>query len=218
MDKIDKMKVLLADAHIIFRKGLREIIEKQSDMTVVGEAEDGIEAVEKAAELTPDIILMDVKMPRLDGLEATHLITKRDSETKIIMLTMYLEEGYVVEAIKAGARGYIPKDADLERMLEVIRAVHRGEARIDPAIASRALVKLCQETEDPRRSISLTKREKEILSFVVRGATNSEIAEELLLSEQTIKNRLSGIFKKLGVRNRTEAAVYAVQEGLLIPS
>jgi len=215
---MDKMKVLLADDHAIFRKGLREIIEKQSDMTVVGEAEDGIEAVEKAAELTPDIILMDVKMPRLDGLEATHLITNRDSEAKIIMLTMYLEDGYVVEAIKAGARGYIPKDTDLERMLEVIRAVHRGEARIDPAIASRALVKLCQETEDSPRSISLTKREKEILSFVVRGATNSEIAEELLLSEQTIKNRLSGIFKKLGVRNRTEAAVYAVQEGLLIPS
>ena len=212
------IRILLADDHAIFRKGLREIIDKQSDMTVVGEAEDGVEAVSKAEELAPDIILMDLKMPRLDGIGATRLITERDPEAKIIILTMYLEDEYVSEAIKAGVRGYVLKDAGLEKMLEAIRAVHRGEVRIDSDMASKALMRLCQEAEDPQeRIISLTKREKEILSLVIKGATNKEIAEGLLVSEQTVRNRLSGIFRKLGVRNRTEAAVYAVRDGLFIP-
>ncbi len=211
-----KIRVLLADDHTIFRKGLREIIDQQSDMTVVGEAKDGVEAVNNAEELAPDIILMDIKMPRLDGIGAAHLIIERDPEVSVIILTIYLEDEYVFEAIRAGAHGYILKDAGLEKMLEAIRAVHCGEIRIDPTIASKALMKLCLEAEDPQeRIISLTKREKEILSFVVKGARNREIAEELLLSEQTVRNRLSGIFKKLGVRNRTEAALYAVREGLL---
>jgi NarL family two-component system response regulator LiaR len=213
------IRILLADDHAIFRKGLREILDKQSDMTVVGEAEDGVEAVSKAEKLAPDAILMDLKMPRLDGIAAARLIIGRDPEAKIIILTMYLQEEYVSEAAKAGARGYILKDADLEEMLEAIRAVDRGEVRIDPAMASKALVKLCQETEDSqKRIISLTEREKEVLSFVARGATNSQIAQELLLSERTVENHLSAVFKKLGVRNRTEAAVCAVQEGLFIPT
>jgi DNA-binding NarL/FixJ family response regulator len=213
-----EIRIILADDHDIFRKGLREIIDKQSDMTVVGEARDGVEAVSKAEELEPDIILMDLKMPRLDGIGATCLITERDPEAKIIILTMYLEVEYVSEAIKAGVRGYIFKDAGLEKMLEAIRAVHRGEVRIDPDMASKALMMLCQETEDPQeRIISLTEREKEILSLVIKGATNREIAEGLLVSEQTVRNRLSGIFRKLGVKNRTEAAVCAVRDGLFIP-
>jgi NarL family two-component system response regulator LiaR len=216
---MEKIRVLPADAHAIFRKGLREILDKQPDMTVVGEAEDGVEVVSKAEELVPDIVLMEVRMPGLDGIGAAHLITERDRGVKIIILTMYANEEYVAEAIKAGARGYILKDTGLERMLEAIRAVHRGEVRIDPGMASKALMKLCQEDENPQeRIISLTKREKEVLSFVVRGATNKEIAQGLSLSEQTVGNRLSGIFKKLGVRNRTEAAIYAVQEGLVIPT
>jgi DNA-binding NarL/FixJ family response regulator len=214
----EKIRVLLADDHAIFRKGLREIIDKQSDMTVVGEAKDGVEAVSKAEELAPDIILMDIEMPRLDGIGAAHLITERDPEAKIIILTMYLEVEYVSGATKAGARGYILKDAGLGKMLEAIRAVHRGEVRIDPAMASKALVKLCQETEDSQeRIISLTEREKEVLSFVVKGATNGQIAQRLLLSERTVDNHLSAILRKLGVRNRTQAAIYAVQEGLFIP-
>ncbi|MBM4466801.1 MAG: response regulator transcription factor [Chloroflexi bacterium] len=213
------MRVLLADDHAIFRKGLREILDKESDMTVVGEAQDGVEAVSKAEELAPDVILMDLKMPRLDGIGATRLITERDPEARIIILTMYLEEEYVSEASKAGVRGYILKGADLETMLEAIRAVHRGEVRIDPAMASKVLVKLCQEAEDTQeRIISLTEREKEILSFVVKGDTNSQIAQRLLLSERTVDNHISAILRKLGVRNRTQAAVYAVRGGLLIPT
>jgi DNA-binding NarL/FixJ family response regulator len=213
-----RIRILLADDHTIFREALREILDRQSDMTVVGEAKDGVEAVSKAEELAPDVILMDLKMPRLDGIAAAHLITERDSEAKIIILTMYLEVEYVSGATKAGARGYILKDAGLEKMLEAIQAVHRDEVRIDSAMASKALVKLCQETEDSQeRIISLTEREKEVLSFVVKGATNSQIAQRLLLSERTVENHLSAVFKKLGVRNRTEAAVYAVRDGLFIP-
>ena len=213
-----KTRVLLADDHATFRKGLREIIDKQSDVTVVGEAEDGVEAVSKAEELAPDVILMDIRMPRLGGIEATHLIKERVREANIIILTMYLEEVYLSEAIKAGARGYILKDSGLEKTLEAIRAVHRGEVRIDSGMASKALMKLCRETENlQEHTIGLTEREKEILSFVAKGATNAEIAKGLSLSEQTIGNRLSGIFKKLGVRNRTEAAIYAMREGLLMP-
>jgi DNA-binding NarL/FixJ family response regulator len=212
-----EIRILLADDHDIFRKGLREILDKQSDMTVVGEARDGVEAVSKAEELAPDVILMDIRMPHLDGIAAARLITERDPEAKVIILTMYLEVEYVSEATKAGVRGYILKDAGLGKMLEAIRAVHRGEVRIDPAMASKALVKLCQETEDSqKRIISLTEREKEVLSFVARGATNSQIAQELLLSERTVENHLSAVFKKLGVRNRTEAAVCAVHAGLFI--
>jgi len=211
---VEKIRVLLADDHAIFRKGLREILDKESDMTVVGEAQDGVEAVSKAEELAPDVILMDLKMPRLDGIGATRLITERDPEARIIILTMYLEEEYVSEASKAGVRGYILKGADLETMLEAIRAVHRGEVRIDPAMASKVLVKLCQEAEDTQeRIISLTEREKEILSFVVKGDTNSQIAQRLLLSERTVDNHISAILRKLGVRNRTQAAVYAVRGG-----
>jgi len=213
-----EIRILLADDHIIFRKSLREIINGQSDMTVVGEAQDGVETVNKAEELAPDIILMDLEMPGLDGIEVTRLIAERDLGINIIILTMHVEATYVLEAIKAGARGYMPKDAGLQRMLETIRTVHRGEVSIHPAVASKALMKLCRETESPQDCVfSLTEREQELLSFVARGATNREIAQGLLLSEHTVGNRLSGIFKKLGVRNRTEAAVHVVREGLLVP-
>jgi len=213
-----EIRILLADDHIIFRKSLREIINGQSDMTVVGEAQDGVETVNKAEELAPDIILMDLEMPGLDGIEVTRLIAERDLGINIIILTMHVEATYVLEAIKAGARGYVLKDAGRQRMLETIRAVHRGEVSIHPAVASKALMKLCRETESPQDCVfSLTEREQELLSFVARGATNREIAQGLLLSEHTVGNRLSGIFKKLGVRNRTEAAVHVVREGLLVP-
>jgi len=211
-----KIRVLLADSYTLFRKGLRQIIAEQSDMTVVGEASDGIEAVHKTQELAPDIVLMEIEMPGLDGIGAAQMIREQARGVGIIVLTIHLEDEYVLAAVKAGAQGYISKRADPEQVLEAIRAVHSGEVRIDPAIASKVLTKLCREGEASQEHLlSLTRREEDILSCVVKGATNREIGEELLLSERTVRNRLSGIFKKLGVRNRTEAALYAVQEGLL---
>jgi NarL family two-component system response regulator LiaR len=214
---MQKMRILLADDHTIFRKGLREIINKQSDMTVVGEAKDGVEAVNKAEELTPDIILMDISMPILDGVKATRLIKSQDEQVGIVMLTMYRNDQYVFEAIKAGARGYILKDADLDDLLGAIRNVHRGEPMIDPSIAGRVLVEFCKLTKDQQNQdfLDLSKRETEILQLVAQGATNKQIAEKLFISEYTVRNALSIIFQKLHVNSRTEAAVYALQEGLL---
>ncbi len=213
---MEKIRVLLADDHTIFREGLRDIIDSQSDMVVVGEAEDGVEAVNQAEELAPDVILMDVRMPRLGGIEATHLIRERVPEANVIILTMYAKDEYFREALQAGMRGYILKDVGVGGMLQAIRAVHGGEVSIDPSLASRALTKLCREAEDLEGiGPDLDARDKEILSLVVKGATNREIAEGLLISEQTVRNRLSSLFKKLKVRNRTEAAVYAVREGLV---
>jgi len=216
---MQKTRLLLADDHTIFRKALREFIDRQNDMTVVGEAKDGVEAVKRAEELAPDIILMDIKMPILDGVKATRLITAQDGGVGIVILTVYRDDEYVFEAVKAGAKGYILKDADLDELLNTIRSVHRGEPIIDPAMAGRVLVEFCR----PRRgqegadSLDLSEREKEILQLVAKGATNREIAGKLFLSEYTVRNALSIIFQKLHVNNRTEAAVCALREGLLRP-
>ena len=214
---MQKTRLLLADDHTIFRKGLREIIDKQSDMTVVGEAKDGIEAVRKAEELTPDIILMDIRMPMLDGVKATGLIMAQDEGVGIVILTMYGDEEHVFEAIRAGAKGYILKDATLNDLLRAIRSVHRGEPIIDPGMAGRVLVEFCsaRRGEEAANFLDLSQRETEILQLVAKGATNREIAAKLFLSEYTVRNTLSIIFQKLHVNNRTEAAVCALREGLL---
>lgn len=212
-----KIRVLLADDHTIFRKGLREIIEKQGDMTVVGEAKDGFEAVNKTKELAPDVILMDISMPSLDGVNATRLIRRQNEQVGIVMLTMYRDNAYVFEAIKAGAQGYIVKDADLSELLKAIRSIHRGEPVIDSSIAGRVLVEFCKPTRSQKTQdfLRLSDRETKILQLVAQGATNKEIAEQLFISEHTVRNTLSIIFEKLHVNSRTEAAVQAVQEGLL---
>lgn len=212
-----KIRILLADDHTIFRKGLREIIGRQRDMTVAGEAKDGIEAVNKAEELAPDIILMDISMPILDGVKATRLIRDQDEQVGIVMLTMYRDDQFVFEAIKAGAQGYILKDADLDGLLKAIRSVHRGEPLIDSSIAGRVLVEFFKRTRGQERNdfLDLSKREKEILQLVAQGATNKDVAAKLFLSEHTVRNALSIIFQKLHVNNRTEAVVYALREGLL---
>lgn len=212
-----EIRVLLADDHAIFREGLRAILDQQRDIVVVGEAADGVEAVMKAAEVAPDIILMDINMPGRDGVEASRLITARDQRVGIIILTMYREEEYAFEAIKAGARGYVVKDSRARELLKTIRAVHRGEALIDPAIATRLLEEFRRLAEGrPRKEfLDLNEQEVEILRLVAQGATNKDIAAALFLSEQTVKNKLSIIFQKLHVNNRAEAAASAIREGLI---
>jgi NarL family two-component system response regulator LiaR len=214
---MQKIRVLLADDHTIFRKGLQEIINKQSDMTVVGEARDGVEAVSKAEELASDVILMDISMPILDGVKATRLIRGQDEQVGIVMLTMYGDDQYVFEAIKAGAQGYILKDADLDELLKAIRSVHRGEPLIDSSIAGRVLVEFGRLTRDQQNQdfLDLSQRETEILQLVAQGTTNKEIAEKLFISEYTVRNALSIIFQKLHVNSRTEAVAHALREGLI---
>ena len=214
---MQKIRILLADDHTIFRKGLQEIINKQSDMTVVGEARDGVDAVNRAEELAPDIILMDISMPILDGVKATRLIRDQDEQVGIVMLTMYGDNQYVFEAIKAGAQGYILKDADLDELLKAIRGVHRGQPMIDSSIAGRVLVEFGKLTRDQQNQdfLDLSERETEILQLVAKGTTNKDIAEKLFISEYTVRNALSIIFQKLHVNSRTEAVAHALREGLI---
>jgi NarL family two-component system response regulator LiaR len=207
----------MADDHAMFREGLRTILERQKDIVVVGEAGDGAEAVKKVAEVAPDVVLMDINMPVMDGVEASRQITAQDQRVGIIILTMYREDKYVFEAVKAGARGYVVKHARSSEVLKAIRAVHRGEALIDPAMASKLLEEFRRlaEGRSGQGFLDLSEREVEILRLVAEGATNEEIATALFLSEQTIKNNLSIIFRKLHVNNRAEAAASAIRERLI---
>ncbi|MFQ5853358.1 MAG: response regulator [Candidatus Binatia bacterium] len=214
---MEAIRVLLADDHTIFREGLRAILDRQKDIVIVGEAKNGAEAVKKTAEVAPDIVLMDIKMPVMDGVKASRLITAQDQRVGVIILTMYREDKYAFEAIKAGARGYVVKDARAKELLRTIRAIHRGEALIDPGMATKLLEEFRRlaEGRSGKDFLDLSEREIETLRLVAQGATNKEIADVLYLSEQTIKNNLSVIFQKLHVNNRAEAAASAIREGLI---
>jgi NarL family two-component system response regulator LiaR len=217
---MSKIRVLLVDDHALFREGLRFLLEDQEEeeIEVVGEAEDGLEAVRQVSKLKPNLVLMDINMPILDGVEATRLILKNDESVGIIILTMYPQDEYVIEALKAGAKAYILKDTRSKELLEVIKAVHKGQAVIDPQMTTRLLDELRQMSRKQERHPplqTLTDRERRILTLLAAGASNKDIAVELELSERTVKNYLSVIFQKLQVNNRTEAAIRAMRDGLL---
>jgi DNA-binding NarL/FixJ family response regulator len=210
------IQVLLADDHRIVRQGLRHVCELAGGLRVVGEAEDGRQAVKLAQQLRPDVILMDINMPVLDGVQATHLIVDANPSARVIVLTMYRQDRYVFEAIKAGARGYLLKDIDEQDLVAAIRAVHRGEALINPSLAVRLLDefrRLSQWTDQAKEPESLTRAEMEVLRLVAQGADNKAVAERLALSERTIANRLSSVYDKLHVNNRTQAALVALRRG-----
>jgi DNA-binding NarL/FixJ family response regulator len=209
------IRVLIADDHRIVRQGLRHVCEL-GGLTVVGEAEDGREAVKLARQLRPDVILMDINMPVLDGVQATHLIVEADPSVRVIILTMYRQDRYVFEAVKAGARGYLLKDIDEQDLVAAIRAVHQGDALINPSLAVklldefRRLGQIADEAEDVE---GLTQGEMEVLRLVAQGADNKAIAERLALSERTVANRLSSVYEKLHVNSRTQATLAALRRG-----
>ena len=210
------IRVLIVDDHRLFRQGMRQICEILGGFEVVGEAENGQEAVQLAQELQPDVILMDINMPLLDGVQATSMITEADPSMRVVILTMYRQDRYVFEAIKAGARGYVLKDADEQELVETVRAVHRGEALIDPGLATKVLDefrRLSHITPEDGVVESLTPGELDVLRLVAQGEDNKAISEELHLSESTVANRLSTIYQKLHVNNRTQAALVALRRG-----
>ncbi len=219
MIDMSKIKVLLADDHALFREGLGALLSDQDDVEIVGEAVDGLDAINMMLQLSPDIILMDINMPVVDGVEATRKILKSHEAVNIIILTMYPQDEYVFEALKAGAKAYLLKDTRSKKLLEVIRAVHAGQAVIDPEMTARLLNEFrrlaSEQEETPSKNQTLTEQERKILVLVANGGSNKDIAAQLDLSERTIKNYLSIIFQKLQVNNRTEAAVRAMKDGLV---
>lgn len=209
------IRVLIADDHRLFRQGLRYVCRAAGGIEVIGEARDGWEAVRLARELKPDVILMDIRMPGPDGVEATRLITADNPVTRVIILTMYRQDQHVFEAIKAGARGYLLKDIDERELVEAIRAVHRGDALINPTLAARLLEEFrrLSRGEAGQETEELTEGEMQILRLVAQGADNKTVAEQLSLSERTVANRLSEIYRKLHVSSRTQATLEALRRG-----
>lgn len=212
----ERIRLILADDHTLFRQGLKQLLERQGDLEVVGEAEDGMEAVEKVEALDPDIVLMDINMSGVDGVRATQLITERNPRARVIVLTMYRQEQHILEAVKAGARGYLYKTLDSKELVRGIRAVHRGQALFNASVALKALDELrgSREKSGGRSRPDLTEREKEVLRLLAEGASNRQIAEQLYLAEKTVENRVSVILEKLHVDNRVQATLYALRQGL----
>ncbi len=210
---MEPISVLIVDDHPVVRQGLRTFLDLQADMEIVAEAGDGEEAVAKAQQHLPDVVLMDLVMPGVDGIEATRRIRALSPSTKVIALTSFADDANVFPTVKAGAAGYLLKDAQPQELAEAIRRVHRGEALLHPAVAAKLMQEVAQER--PRApGEQLTERELEVLRHVARGMSNKEIAEALVLSEKTVKTHVSNILQKLHLADRTQAALFAVKQGL----
>ncbi|MFN2544819.1 MAG: response regulator [Actinomycetota bacterium] len=214
-----RLRVLIVDDHALFRRGLQMVLAAEPDIEVIGEASDGAEAVEKARSLKPDVVLMDVRMPRRSGIEAAGDIRDQLPDSKILMLTMSDEEADLYEAIKAGASGYLLKEISIEEVPDAIRSVWSGQSRISPSMASKLLTEfaaMSQRAGDPKAGgAQLTAREMQVLRLVAQGLNNKDIAEQLFISENTVKNHIRNILDKLHLHSRMEAVVYAVKEKLL---
>jgi len=216
----ETIRVLLVDDHALFRRGLQATLELEPGIVVVGECGDGAQALERAAELVPDVVLMDVRMPRHDGIEACSAIKQAVPSAKIVMLTMSDDEADLYEAIKAGATGYLLKDLAAEEVASSIRAVQAGQSLISPTLASKLLTEfaaIVKRTDGPQAvpGPRLTAREMEVLRLVARGMNNRDIARDLFISENTVKNHVRNILEKLQLHSRMEAVMYAVREKLL---
>ncbi len=220
MEKTDKIKVLIADDHRVVREGLSAILKTRNNLEVVGEAQDGQEAVEKTRALEPDVILMDVSMPRMGGVEATRQIKREFPHIGIVALTMYEEQQYIFDLVRAGATGYLLKDSDSAQIVAAIEAIYRGESLIHPSVASKILAEFSSLAQKKGKKPSwvehdLTDREITVLRLVADGKTNKEIANSLNLSEKTVKNHVRNIFHKLQVFDRTQAAILAIRKGII---
>ncbi|HUH97744.1 MAG TPA: response regulator transcription factor [Anaerolineales bacterium] len=208
------IRVLIADDHEIVRKGIRALLATKRDIQVVGEAGNGIEAVAQALNLHPDVVLMDLVMPNMDGIQATREITAKQPDTRILVLTSFAADDHVFPAIEAGALGYLLKDSGPQELLQAIRQVHQGEPSLEPAIARKLLAELSSPPQKPLTRDPLTARELDILRLVAQGKSNKEIAGQLVIAEETVHAHVSNILSKLHLASRTQAALYALREGI----
>lgn len=216
LNQEQRITVIIADDHALVREGIRKILSLDPRLEVVGEAEDGRKAVELARVLRPRVVLMDINLPVLNGIEATKIIRREVPQTHVIALTIHDHEEYIVELLKAGVSGYILKDVSTEGLLNAVLQVAEGIQVIHPGVTQKVLRFLSQAggPGQGEGKVPLTPREREILAYVGRGASNRQIANRLFISEKTVKNHLTRIFRKIGVQDRTQAAVYALKHGL----
>ncbi|NSW52528.1 MAG: response regulator transcription factor [Anaerolineae bacterium] len=208
------IRILIVDDHAVVRKGLSAILETEPDLTVVGEAENGNQAVWKARSLKPDVILMDLVMPEKDGIEAIKEIKKEDAKANILVITSFAEDEKVFPAIKAGALGYLLKDSSPDELIQAIHEIYQGKASLHPTIARKLIQELKEEKpeEEPAEQV-LTSREVEVLNLIAHGLSNQEIANQLMVGETTVRFHVSNILSKLHLANRTQAVLYALKEG-----
>jgi DNA-binding NarL/FixJ family response regulator len=217
------IRVLLVDDEAMIRTGLRMVLEAESDIEVVGEAGDGAQAVTAAATLRPDVVLMDVRMPRLDGLAATQQILAANPAVKVVVLTTFNEDSYVRDALRLGASGFLLKVAPPERLVDAIRVAANGDALIDPLVTRQVIAALAYNMRDPLAADSppalgqLTVREAEVLRMLARGRSNAEIAADLVVGDATVKTHVARVLMKLGLRDRVQAVIYAYEHGLVQP-
>ncbi len=216
------IRVLLVDDHAVVRQGLRMFLEMQGDMEVVGEGTNGIQAVELAAQLNPDVILLDLLMPQMDGVEATRKILQHNPHSRVLILTSFGEDDKVFPAIRAGAQGYLLKDIQPRDLVQAVRETCQGKAQLHPdiarrlmaAVAGEAPARQAQPASLPEELQELTERERQVLEQIARGLTNREIAEKMVISEKTVKTHVSNLLDKLGLEDRTRAAIWALKHGL----
>lgn len=210
----ERIRVLIADDHHVVRGGIRALLEIENNIDVIDEAADGVETVLKTRSLNPDVILMDLMMPRKSGIEAIEEIKQEDPDARILVLTSYSDDEKVFAAIKAGALGYLLKETSTKELLQAIHDVYRGESSLHPAIARKLIRELNRPSNLPPADEPLTEREIEVLVYVARGYSNQDIANSLFISERTVRTHVSNILSKLHLANRTQAALYALKEGL----